>query len=149
MRRSRLDVVLRLARAEERQALVALAGVRRRIAELDARRDGLIAARAHTRSELAIRDQVDASWLHLRTGYLGVVASQLPELETRLEQARGEEGGAREELARRRLRVRAIEGSMQRRAARARTERLRREERRLDDRVREARAREEAGDALV
>jgi flagellar export protein FliJ len=145
-RRSRLDVVLRLARADEQRALQSLGEARRHADTLERTRDELLSARTRTRQDMALTPgtRVNAGWIRSGSDHLEALASQLPAIEVELASADARQQAARSSVAQQKLRVRALEKAIERRAVRERTLQLRRETRRLDDQVR---ARQEADHA--
>ena len=134
-RRSKLGVLVRLARLEESRRLRTFAAARKRLQDVDTRRqatDRALATSGHTywmnrelASTPAALQQSDRHQSSLR--------AQLAHLaHDRREAALGVQR-AQKELAAARLRTRALEKTEARRLAEARAERTRREERRLED----------------
>jgi flagellar biosynthesis chaperone FliJ len=148
VKRSRIAVLIRLAQRDAELALRALGQVR---AQLEAHEANVRQAEdALRQAEQRVRMAIGPGKI-LPTAALVSDARARAALEARCAQLVREgrplheaTEKARAELARRRLRVRALEHAQARRDARERMHARRREVRRMDERVRELRAREEA-----
>ncbi|MEE9281596.1 MAG: flagellar FliJ family protein [Myxococcota bacterium] len=140
MRRSKLEVIRRLAKLDTDRALRGLgeaqASVRRGETSLEGVRE--LSAASRRQRELSPGRQLAAeaiSAAHRHERCLGVRDESL---QGELGEARGAHSQARENVARAKLRVRAIENAMARRAERTRLEARRAESRRTDELVRGA-----------
>lgn len=136
-RRSRLGVILRLARRGERGALIEYAARRLSTRKAETR---LTVTRADANSALseAMPEPgrlAQAADLRRSVERAILLTLRAPELALGLAERRGEEELARTALVAARLRVRAIDTAIERRASRERATRRRRERRRLDERV--------------
>ena len=135
MRRSKLGVLVRLAKLEERAALGELGKARaqvtrseREISEIEARRAvGTADATPGLGRVVSPQQLRDAQQL------LSGLRAQGTATTLELLGARGEEERARDVVARARLRVRALENAAERRAERERRELRRKEQRRIDE----------------
>lgn len=147
MRRSKLDVIRRLARLDAERSLrglgAAQASVQRVARSLDDVRERSAGSRRSR--ELAPGQRVDAAALATAHRHEHWLSRRATALDVELLGARNAHELAREAVARAKLRVRAIDNAMKRRAERARLEARRAEDRRTDELSRGASQRREDG----
>ena len=137
-RPSKLHIPLRLARFAERRALAGLGRARQRTAALERARQDLERALDDARFAVgrALDSAVSAEELHAHGHHTRALRQRSQDVSTELAEARGQEEEARRALIDERVRVRALESALQRRARRQRRRARRRETSALDEAVR-------------
>ncbi len=138
MRRSKLEVIRRLAKLDADRALRGFGEAHASVRRVETSLEGLRARAAASRRQRALSpgQQMAAEGIsaaHRHERYLGVRDESL---QGELVEAHGAHVRARENVASAKLRVRAIENAMTRRAERTRLEAHRAESRRTDELVR-------------